>query len=225
MDDIYQTRYTRHQEDKREQLASCYGLDKPNLSPSFITYLDAISNHRASQRNFNRQPVSFAELQYILNIAGHSPSSCDRHATRIKIVEDRNTKQLLGGILVGGAGWIHRADKIILLLADETAYKENLDFMKYLDAGFVGMNIYMACEVQGIGACFVNPNIRDEHKHIFRDIVPEENLVLCGAMPIGHFDKHPEVKESIGLDILYEDIKSEGQKEEKQSADCDSKLQ
>jgi nitroreductase len=125
---------------------------------------------------------------------------------KIAVVEDRDTKQLLGGILVRGAGRIHRADKILLLLGNENAYKENLDFMKYLDAGVLAMNIYLACEVKSIGTCFVNPNIREEHKHIFRDIVKEEGVVLCGAMPIGHYDKHPEDKEIDNFsDILYTD--------------------
>lgn len=209
--DIYQDRYTQHQQDKANQLSSSYGVDKPPLGEGFKHYLLALSEHRASQRIFNKTPISFEELQYILEIAGHSPSSCDRHATRIKVVEDRNTKQLLNGLLVGGVSWMHRADKILLLLGDETAYKEGLDFMKYLDAGVMAMNIYNACEVLNIGTCFVNPNIRDEHKHIFRDIVPEENLVLCGAMPIGHFDKHPETKPSVKFNLLLDDTYSDTQ--------------
>jgi len=207
--DVFQERYTKHQEDKAKQLKSGYGIDKPELSPSFQQYLLAIVEHRASQRNFNKEPVTFEELEYILYVVGHSPSSCDRHAIRIKVIEDRDSKELLGGILVGGVGWIHRADKILLLLADTTAYKEGLDFMKYLDAGVVAMNIYLACEVLSVGACFVNPNIRENNKDIFRKIIPDSNLVLCGAMPVGHFDKHPEVKPSIKLDcLLNEEVSS-----------------
>lgn len=203
--DIYQERYIKHQEDKKEQLASNYGEDKPELSDAYRQYLLTLSEHRASQRNFNREPVTFEELSYIFEIAGHSPSSCDRHATRIQVVQDRDTKQLLGGLLVGGAGWIHRADKILLLLGDENAYKEGLEYMKYLDAGVMAMNIYNACEVLNVGCCFVNPNIRTEHSYIFRDIIPEENLILCGAIAIGHFDKHPIVKPSIKFNILLQD--------------------
>lgn len=207
--DRYQDRYLKHQKDKKCQLKSEYGEERPALSGAYKTYFKTMAEHRASQRNFNREPVTFEELDYIFEMAGHTPSSCDRHATRIKVVQDRDTKQLLGGLLVGGTGWIHRADKILLLLGDTIAYKENLDFMKYLDAGALAMNIYYACEAVDVGCCFVNPNIREEHQHIFRDIVPDENLVLCGAIALGHFDKHAISKDSVKFDLLIDGSSSD----------------
>lgn len=204
--DRYQERYIKHQEDKKLQLKSSYGVDTPNLSNAYRIYYKTMIEHRSSQRNFNNEVVTLEELEYILSCVSNSPSSCDRFGVRIRVIDDRDTKQLLGGLLVGGTGWIHRADKILLLLGDNEAYKENLDFMKYLDAGVMAMNIYMACEALGIGTCFVNPNIRDEHKDIFRKIIPNENLVLCGAMPIGHFEKHPVRKDRLNkYDLLITD--------------------
>jgi nitroreductase len=78
-------------------------------------------------------------------------------------------KEEANELLVGGKGWINNADKVFLIFGDKLAYKNpaEINFMPFLDAGFVGQNIYMMCETLKIGCCFVNPNIREENKDIF----------------------------------------------------------
>lgn len=172
IEDIYQSRYIKHQAKKKEQLLELY-------------------SKRSSQRVFNNDPLPNDWLDTVLYTMSNTPSSCSRYAIKIKSIEDRDTKQLLGGLLVGGAGWIHRANTILLLLADETAYKENLDYMKYLDAGFTGMSILLALECLGIGGCFVNPNVRDNHQHILKEVTEEYSF--CGAIAVGNYDHKAEV--------------------------------
>ena len=172
--DIYQERYTSHQAKKREQLLALY-------------------ESRSSQRIFNNEALPENWLDSVLEAMQQTPSSCARYAVKIKVIEDRDTKQLLGGILVGGAGWVHRAKAIILLVADTTAYKENLDYMKYLDTGFTAMSIMLTLETQNIGNCYINPNIRDNHKHIMRELLGNDNLVFTGSIAVGNYDNKQEV--------------------------------
>lgn len=200
MDDIFQQRYIDHQKDKAIQLSSQYGWDSKKLGGKYKKYLSEIINRRSSQRNFNRESITNDEIDFILQMAGKSPSSCNRHGVGIRIIESRDEKQLLGGILVGGAGWVHRADKVLMLIGHYSAYKEGLDYMKYLDAGSLITPIYLACEVLNIGACYINPNIRDNHKYIM-DILLDNNedLVFCGAIAIGKYDKKAIPKPSEDL--------------------------
>lgn len=187
--DIYQQRYLNHQDKKREQLLALY-------------------DNRSSQRIFNRDPLPEGWLDTVLHAMSKTPSSCARYAVKVKPINDRDTKQLLGGILVGGAGWVHRADTILLLLADQTAYKEGLDYMKYLDAGFAGMSIMLALESIDVGGCYINPNIRKEHKYIMDRIIDSKSTwnvkdsktvithtpdyVYCGAIAVGKYDQKQE---------------------------------
>jgi len=97
------------------------------------TFLDLVKL-RSSQRTFLTQGV---DIRPLIEAARHAPSSCNRQAISIQVVTDRDQKELLGGILVGGAGWCHRADTILLLLADQKAYVagDEIKYMPYLDAG------------------------------------------------------------------------------------------
>jgi len=170
MKDIYQERYEKHQDKKKKQL---------------LELLDS----RASQRIFNDKPVSPEELGILVGSMAKVPSSCGRQAVYARVVSDRTRKEMLGALLVGGVGWIHRADKVVLLFADPLAYKENLVAMPYLDAGAVLQNSYLVCEDLGIGCCFVNMNVREENKLLFAQNFNNSYGIFCGALAIGHYDK------------------------------------
>lgn len=172
--DKYQKRYLAHQKRKAEELIKA--MDK-----------------RHSCRIFGKGEVDESKFKdMIVNI----PSSCNRKAVNIYTIKNRDDKALLSGLLVGGVGWIHRADKIFILLADMNAYKSpaEKDFMPYLDAGVIVMSLYITATIYKYNACYVNPNIRKQHQYVFDDFfkknVPQEtaetnNLLFCGAFAVG----------------------------------------
>lgn len=168
MKDKYQQRYEAHQKKKRELLD--------------------LLNSRSSQRIFNGKEVEDWKVECLLEYMAKVPSSCGRQAVYGVVISDRTQKELLGALLVGGVGWIHRANKIILLFAAVQAYKEQLFAMPYLDAGAVLATAYLTCEEIGIGCCFVNPNIREENKQIFYEKFKNKDF-FCGALAIGYYDK------------------------------------
>jgi len=169
--DKFQKRYIDHQKRKRTQLIQIF-------------------NERVSQRIFNGEKISDSEMAQILESIAKVPSSCSRQAIYGKVIDGRDQKELLGAFLVGGVGWVHRADKIILLFASRKAYKagNEIEFMPFLDAGVVLMACYFICESLKIGTCFVNPNIREKNKPYFSDNFNEDNDVFCGAIAIGKYD-------------------------------------
>ncbi len=171
--DIYQKRYEAHQKRKK----------------SLLELLD----RRSSQRIFNSKPVEPEKIGVLIGGMAQVPSSCGRQAVYARVVSDRTRKELLGALLVGGVGWIHRADKVILLFADPLAYKEGLTAMPYLDAGAVLQNSYLLCEDMGIGCCFVNPNVREENKLLFAQNFNNPYGIFCGALAIGYYDKKAKV--------------------------------
>lgn len=170
--DQYQERYKNHQSRKRDQLIE-------------------ILNSRVSQRIFNGEPITENEIKAILINMAKVPNSCSRQAVYAKIIEQRDEKELLGAFLVGGVGWIHRAEKILLLFAAKEAYKagDEVLFMPYLDAGAVLMTSYLICESMNIGVCFVNPNIRKRNLEFFNKNFNDKDDIFCGALAIGKYDK------------------------------------
>lgn len=180
--DSYQERYERHQAKKKKQLAFSEG-EKAECASDVLGALEL----RRSQRVFNGQPIDQEIFDNILRVSEIVPSSCNRHGLKMRVISERKDKELLGGLLVGGVGWVHRADKIVLFLADPVAYKSpnEREFMHYCDVGFLAMGMWLAAEQHGIGVSYINPNI--SHKDIFQEKFGHE-FIFCGALALGNYD-------------------------------------
>jgi len=194
MIDPYQERYLEHQYRKQRTIT---GVTNPVL---------AVLRSRRSQRMFNDQELSDDELHGIYEAIRLAPSSCNRQAILIKPVADSVDRAALARLLVGGRGWVDGAAVVLLLFADLLAYKApgEAEYMPYLDAGFVGENAYLAAEAAGLGACYVNPNIREKDRAEFDKIFNPRGLLFCGAMALGKYDvRAPEPPKRALEDIFY----------------------
>ena len=216
MVDEYQQRYLEHIERKKKMRTTD---DKKIYSYDKIQDFFNILESRRSQRVFNKNEILGDEINLLLESVRVAPSSCNRQAIYIKMfdkVED---------LLVGSKGWINNANKIFLLFADMKAYKSpnEIDFMPYLDAGVVIENLYLAAEVLGIGACYVNPNIRPEDKKRFDKLYNQEYNRFSGAVMFGYYDKKAiqspkrNIKEIYDLWEKRKQVKKDTYKEEKEN--------
>src|SRR5690606_34653029 len=125
--DDYQQRYLDHQARKADVLRG-------------------LLDERHSERVFADRPVGEEALALVLEAAEHAPSSCARRGVSVRVVADRDSKALLGGLLVGGVGWMHRAPTVLLLMADPVAYKagDEIAWMPFLDAGVMAGQMGLA---------------------------------------------------------------------------------
>jgi len=184
--DEWQERYLEHQKRKKRSLEDKnYGVKKFEYTLENVISLKEIMLNRRSQRVFNDIKITKEQFGWLLKAIAIAPSSCNRQAIYVKEAD----KDFLESILVGGKNWLNKANKILLIFGSKEAYKSpnEKDFMPYLDAGFVGQNIYLMAEVLGLGCCFVNPNIREENKSIF--IKKYGDDYFCGAIALGNYEK------------------------------------
>lgn len=183
--DEFQERYLEHQERKTSSLEHFEGNNKNSYTLLEQTALKEVLYNRRSQRIFNNDPISDEDMQWVLRAINIAPSSCNRQAIYVVDVLPEEIEPLL----VGGRGWINKADRVLLVFADKLAYKSpnEVNFMPYLDAGFAGQNVYLICEILDIGCCFVNPNIREENKVEFLQKYGYD--YFCGVFALGHYDK------------------------------------
>lgn len=191
MSDVYQDRYLEHQQRKADTFKPMVGdIEWREYSPEEQETIFDMFTNRRSQRTYNRTEIEQEKIDKLLELMTHCPSSCNRQAISVSIVSDRDAKEFLSGLLVGGVGWCHRADKIILLFADMEAYKSpyEREFMPYLDAGAMIQTIYLACETLGVGTAYINPNIREHNQEIFNERYNPKGLRYCGAMACGYYD-------------------------------------
>jgi hypothetical protein len=165
----HQQRYEAHQKRKAEVLKS-------------------ILMERHSERIFKDEAVSYNEvLEHIEDARDVTPSSCDRRGTHCVLITDRDEKAILSTLLVGGVGWLHRAPLIILLFGVRGAYKApgEINYMPYLDSGFLACNIINLLTAADYKTCFVNPNIREMNKEHFNKLFNSIDNVFCGAIAVG----------------------------------------
>lgn len=176
--DNFQARYLAHQSHpggKRDELI-------------------ALVKERHSNRRFDDKQVEQESLDQILDTLRHCPSSCDRFGTRVKIVQDRDDKALLNGLLVGGTGWLYRAPTVLMLFANPEAYKggdngDEVNYNSYLDAGVMAQTAMLVATSLGLHTAFVNPQVRKQDREYFYDrFKPEEwdDALFCGAIALGY---------------------------------------
>lgn len=165
--DKFQQRYLAHQAKKKEELIK-------------------IMKERHSNRMFSNQEVGDDIIDELLKVVDLAPSSCDRKAIKVKVIKDRDQKALLGGLLVGGVGWIHRAPVILLITADPEAYKagDEIQFMPYLDGGVVAQQLALMATALGVHGCICNPNMRAFNRDHYHKIFGPE--ILCLAFAVGY---------------------------------------
>ena len=184
--DTYQKRYLAHQKRKKADLSPVI-TKKPVGYKKEKDIVMKVLESRHSQRTYNGESIEPHEIEYIKRAIDLTPSSCDRKGVKVIEITDREDKEILSGLLVGGTGWIYRADTILLLVADMEAYKSPAEkgFMPYLDAGALIQSIYLASEVLNIGCAYVNPNIREKNKDFFKKRITDK--LFCGAIALGKY--------------------------------------
>ena len=171
--DVYQDRYLEHIENKmkRKQEKHIYSDEEHN------TFTKIMLN-RHSVRRFNDNKINEVDALELMQIAiSVAPSSCNRKGIYYKEV----TPEYAERVLVGGKNWVGKANRVFFLFGAKQCYKnpKEIAYMPYLDAGFVAQNIYLLCEVCGIGCCFINPNSREPI---------ESDDYFCGAIAVGDYD-------------------------------------
>jgi nitroreductase len=202
MMDVYQDRYLEHRSRKTATLAGEVTVAETG-SRAFDfcdkwPLLKHLMETRRSQRRFNGKQVSGDQLKVIAEAIWLSPSSCNRQAITTSHVTSKWLKEELSKLLVGGKGWVDKADIVVLLFANPDAYKApgEMAYMPYLDAGVCVQSAYLAAEAMGVGCCFVNPNIREEDRAAFAalfETLKHDCRIFCGALALGHYDvKAPE---------------------------------
>lgn len=196
MCDVHQDRYLEHLLRKRQ------AIEEPRLARNFW---DVLSSRR-SQRTFNGRLVKSDVRKALFEAVRLAPSSCNRQAIVVSTAAMREDLERLDSLLVGGRGWLGEAALGILLFADMSAYKSpaEVDFMPYLDAGCVIENLYLAAEALGLGACYVNPNIREENRKAFQEDYNDKGLLFCGLMAFGYYDaRAPESPKRTREELFY----------------------
>lgn len=150
----------------------------------------AFSRSRGSVRNYSDKRIPVEEMLRSVDIAKSAPSACNRQATRVYIVQEREKIDQILSFQNGNLGFGHLADKLVVLTSDISSFRgaDERNFA-WMDCGIFAMNLMYALHHLRIGACPLNAGISPAKEKKVREacgIPPEEIVCLfisCGYLP------------------------------------------
>lgn len=160
------------EENKEHYFSTC---DKP---------FDEFSKSRHSLRHFDG-PAKIEKLKDALQLAQNAPSACNRQATRVRVVSDKDVISKIFSIHRGNRGFGHLADKLLVLSTDMRYWEIKTCFGGYVDGGIYAMNLLYALHYNKIGACPLNACFTPKEEVKVRKMInlpDNENLVLFIAI-------------------------------------------
>ncbi len=158
---------------------------------------EELSSGRFSIRAFSDRPVDPDDIGEIVRISAKSPSVCNRQASRIRVMYD---KEIIAKILdiQGGMAGYSTPPCLMLVTTDDSsflgAHERNQGF---IDGGLYAMSLLYSLEYKGLAACPLNCMFLEDKEKMIRSLldVPEtEKLIMFIAC--GHFKENNYVCKS-----------------------------
>jgi len=126
----------------------------PRITP---VELMELLKQRRSRRVFENNLLTEEERVKLSEAVQQAPSACNRQTLEVIFIEDPNLKELVSSTLKGGYQFFHKAPAIMIILSDarDNKYPEER-MVPYMDTSAAVQNVYLMCEVMGLGCCWGN---------------------------------------------------------------------
>lgn len=146
-----------------------YLRDLDNI-PVKYEQLEQLAIKRRSVRFFEQKPVPRELLDKAFNLAGLSPSACNRQPYRFLVYDDPEIVETVASLPGGTIGFKHNIPVIVIILGTWDAfYSEKDRHVPYIDGSLAAMSFSYALETLGLGACIFNwPDIEAHEKRAER---------------------------------------------------------
>lgn len=150
---------------------------------------------RHSVRSFSEVPVPMENVKQAIEIAKGAPSACNRQATRVVIISDKEKIATVFAQHGGNRGFGHTVDKLLLLCSYLPGYHNGQERnWAYVDTGIFTMNLAYALHYRKIGAVILNWNMSQErNKIIYKALDIPEYLTVVVMIAIGNLPERFKV--------------------------------
>ena len=165
------------------------------------SFVDVVFGRR-SIRVFNHEVVSDELIGKAVRMAMQAPSVCNRQPARVHCYRDSD---LMNKALKYQGGWHgYKAPPTLLLVTSELSAYLFPDERNqgYIDGGLFLMNLILAFEAMGLGACSLNTAMSDEYSNKVRKIldVPDSQIFIA-FVAVGHYEQGNLVPKSKRIEI------------------------
>lgn len=138
---------------------------------------------RRSVRWYDSRPVPREVMDKAVEVAGLSPSACNRQPFEFRIFDDPKIISELADIPMGTRGFSHQFPVFIVIVGNLQAYPHSRDrHVIYIDASLAAMSLEFALEVQGVATCSINwPDIAERERMMAERLrlQPDQRVVMC----------------------------------------------
>lgn len=148
-------------------------LRDQHASPAIaVDQLYQLARHRRSVRWFLEKPVPRELVDRAIEIAGQSPSACNRQPFVFRIIDEPRLLEKAVSAPPGSSGFSHNIPMMVILVGQQRNYFDERDrHLIYIDASLAAMSFIFGLEVQGLSSCCINwPDI-EERELLMSDIL------------------------------------------------------
>lgn len=117
-----------------------------------------LAHKRHSVRRYegNGLELSDEEIKEVITLANTAPSACNRQATHVFVIKNKDMMQKLETLHGGCKNFGARASAFMLITSDLSLYSRNEVKIPSYDAGIYSMNLLYALQSKGIYSCILN---------------------------------------------------------------------
>lgn len=134
--------------------------------------------HRYSVRQFTQEPVTDASIEQAVQLAGRTPSVCNRESGHVFVASSPEVKARLLALQNGNRGFGKQADKVLVITSRmETFLTVGERYQCWIDGGMFAMSLIYALHAQAIGTCCLNWSVEP---------VTDMALKRAAGIPAGH---------------------------------------
>lgn len=161
------------------ELNSSYGFDdteyvKTELFPNFehkdlssytmvqesfdtMTFSE-LAHKRHSVRSYDGYGLELCdeEIRDVISLANTAPSACNRQATHVFVIKEKDMMQKLEILHGGCKNFGTRASALMIITSDLSLYSRNEVKIPSYDAGIYSMNLLYALQSKGLYSCILN---------------------------------------------------------------------
>lgn len=177
---------THFQPDSSPLTSVPYQRDTNCLPDISVDDLLQLARHRRSVRWFENRPVEREKIDRAIEIAGLSPSACNRQPYVFRVFDTAPMVKQVAQVPMGTAGYSENIPVMIVLVGQQRNYFDERDrHLIYIDSSLAAMSFVFAAEVQGLSTCCINwPDMESTERRMANliGLAPDERPVMCIAV-------------------------------------------
>jgi len=153
---------------------------------------------RYSVRHFSDEPVATELIEQAVVMAQKSPSVCNRQASRVHLIEDRQAIKTALKHQNGNRGFSEQIGTLVVVTADLQAFVSSGERNQaWIDGGMFAMTLVYGLHSLGLGSCCLNWSAdRKTDKALRRDVALEESEAVIMMIAVGHLPEQLNVAQS-----------------------------